>query len=239
MRLGRLGLTVFILGMSLTLLVVFAFGVKVGKDIDSYPATIVGIIPGFQGKVLERPRLEDRQPKADGAGRNDNFKLGFYDSLSGKRADSPDELQGPQTAPEAVKTRPVPEQAPPDGAQHGTARAKAAQSSQEGVSGPGPRQETAPRKAEAPKPMDAVKPESGKYFIQVAAMSSEAKARELKAKLVKLGYAPQLEAVKKEKGKVYRIRITGYATQQDAAKVMGRLEKQVPGTKCLIHKGSE
>lgn len=231
LKLGKLGLTVFILGMSLALLVVFAFGVKVGKDIDSYPAKIVGIIPGLQGKVLSRPESEK---KADGTGEKGNFKLGFYESLSGKRADSPDDMQQPQVPPAVQKDGPVP-------AQPGTSAVNAAPVTPEGAKPevrPQPRPETA-RKAEEPK-SEARKPEKGKYFIQVAALKSEAKARELKSKLVKLGYAPKLEAVNnKAKGKVYRIRMMGFATQQEAAKVMGKLGKQVPGTNCLIHKESE
>jgi len=241
LKLGKLGLTVFILGMSLALLVVFAFGVKVGKDIDSYPAKIVGIIPGLQGKVLGRPESEK---KADGTGEKGNFKLGFYESLSGKRADSPDDMQQPQVPPAVQKDGPVPE-VPPGAAQPGTSAVNAAPVTPEGAkpetrpeARPQPKPETA-RKAEEPKP-EARKLEKGKFFIQVAALKSEAKARELKSKLVKLGYAPKLEAVNnKAKGKVYRIRIMGFATQQEAAKVMGKLGKQVPGTNCLIHKESE
>lgn len=235
LKLGKLGLTVFVLGMSLALLGVFAFGVKVGKDIDSYPARIVGIIPGLQGKVLAKPEAPDK--KTEGAGeKGGNFKLGFYDSLAGKKADSPvdDNVQPPQDP--AQPPRP---EAPPGAAQSVPGGNAAQAAPQSAVVKPEPKPESAPRKAEETK-TEARKPEKGKFFIQVAALNSEAKAKDLKAKLVKLGYSPKLETVSnKAKGKVCRIRIMGFATQQDAAKVMGKLEKQVPGTKCLIHKEPE
>lgn len=235
LRLGKLGLTIFILGMSLVLLVVFAFGVKVGKDIDSYPARIVGIIPGFQGKVLSRPESEK---KTDGAGEKGNFKLGFYESLSGKKADSPDDMQQPQSQPQgsaqAQKKEALPGAALPAIPEGNVARVAPEIAKAETKPEPKP-----VRKTEEPK-QEARKSEKGKFFIQVAALKSEAKARELRTKLVKLGYSPKLETVtNKAKGKVYRIRMMGFATQQDAANVMGKLEKQVPGTKCLIHKEPE
>jgi len=245
LRLGKLGLTVFILGMSLALLVVFAFGVKVGKDIDSYPARIVGIIPGFQGKVLSRP--ENQEKKMDGAGEKGNFKLGFYDSLSGKKADSPDDIQQPQSQPQGPVPVPNAEGFPgsaqpvvPGGSVAKVAPKSVARAEAKPEPKPEPNPEAAPRKIEEKKTAEVRNSEKGKYLIQVAALQNEAKAKELKTKLVKLGYAPKLETIaKKGKGKVYRIRLAGYATQQDAAKVMGKLEKQVPGTKCLIHKESE
>jgi cell division septation protein DedD len=244
LRLGKLGLTIFILGMSLALLVVFAFGVKVGKDIDSYPARIVGIIPGFHGKVLSRP--EGQEQKTEAAGEKGNFKLGFYDSLSGKKADGPgdisENMQQPQAQPPGPAPAPRTEATP--GAPNPAPGSSAAQVTQESAvkaeAKPESKQEAAPRKSEEKRPAEALNSEKGKYIIQVAALKSEPKARELKAKLVKLGYAPKLEAInKKGKGKVYRIRMAGYATQQDAAKVMAKLEKQIPGTKCLIHKEPE
>jgi cell division protein FtsN len=237
LRLGKLGLTVFVLGMSLALLVVFAFGVKVGKDIDSYPARIVGIIPGFQGKVLGRP--EGQEKKAEGAEEKGNFKLGFYDSLAGKKADSPDDMQQPQAPPPAPDPRPEASAGAAQSVPAGNVAPVVPQGAAKADPKPEPKPEIAPRKAEEPK-SEAPKPDKGKYFIQIAALKSEAKAKELKAKLVKLGYAPKLETVStKTKGKVYRIRIMGFATQQDAAKVMGKLEKQLSGAKCLIHKEPE
>lgn len=240
LRLGKLGLTVFVLGMSLALLAVFAFGVKVGKDIDSYPARIVGIIPGFQGKVLGRPEGQEKKP--EGAEEKGNFKLGFYDSLAGKKADSPDDMQQPQAPPPPASQTQATKPEAPAAAQPALGAVVAPvvpQSAARAEAKPEPKPNGAPRKAEETK-TEAGKPEKGKYFIQVAALNSEAKAKELKAKLVKLGYAPRLETVNtKTKGKVYRIRMMGFANQQDAAKVMAKLEKQVPGAKCLIHKESE
>ncbi len=233
LRLGKLGLTVFVLGMSLALLGVFAFGVKVGKEIDSYPAKIVGIIPGLQGKVLGR--TQDQDKKTEGPGEKGNFKLGFYDSLSGKKADSPaeDNVQQPPPPPPRDAARPEAAASVAVNPKAPTASALPAD--------PAVKPQADMRKAEEPKPAEARKPENaGKYFIQVAALNNEAKAKELKSKLAKLGYSPRLETVNtKTKGKVYRIRMMGYSTEQEAAKVLAKLEKQVPGAKCLIHKGSE
>lgn len=231
LRLGKLGLTVFILGMSVALLVVFAFGVKVGKEVDTYPAKIVGIIPGLKGKILSRPA--DSEGKAPvSADSRDNFKLGFYESL--KKGDGQDSLQDGQiktseepAAPAAQSpenSRPLP-QADAKPAPPGQAPASARQSTA-----------AAEQKPPAAQPAAKAPPASSRFFIQVAALKDEAKAKALKAKLVKLGYAPKFEAIKREKGKLYRIRLTGYSSQEEASKALGRLEKQMTGTKCLIHR---
>jgi hypothetical protein len=224
LRLGKLGLTVFIVGMSLALLVVFAFGVKVGKDIDTYPGKIVGIIPGLKGKILSRPP-EPLAKKGDLAESKDSFKLGFYESL--KKPEGQEDLV-------EVKNRPAPEAVL--NPQPGTKTAPAAPL-------PSPKPEPAKteppaKKVEVPKPPQ-VQEAAPRYFIQVAALKDEAKARALKAKLVKLGYSPQFEAIKKDNGKLYRLRLTGYASQEEASKALGKLEKQVSGTKCLVHKESK
>ena len=45
LRMGKLGLALFILGMSALLFAVFLFGVNLGKNIDTYPDKIARFIP--------------------------------------------------------------------------------------------------------------------------------------------------------------------------------------------------
>lgn len=229
LRLGKLGLIIFILGMSVALLVVFVFGVKVGKDVDSYPGKIVGIIPGLKGKVLSRPA--ETEGKSAGAEAKDAFKLGFYDAL--KKGEGTDELQD-------VKNRPSPgSAAPAEQRQAGAVPSPPApaQKAQAEPAAPAVAAQQPPARAEAVKTPALQNAEpSSRYFIQVAALKDEAKARALKAKLEKLGYEPKFETIKKDKGKLFRIRLMGYSSQEEASKVLGKLEKQLTGTKCLIHK---
>jgi hypothetical protein len=84
--LGKFGLTLFTVSLSLLILFSFMFGVMVGKNIDSYPEKIARglpqkikdiIIPGAQST----PKKKDSERSRNGK-ESDEFKLTFYDTLT-------------------------------------------------------------------------------------------------------------------------------------------------------------
>lgn len=84
-RLGKLGLILFIFGISLFLLVAFIFGVIVGQNIESYPEKIARGIPGItRQKIAERSVDAGRVAKKE----KSDLKLTFYDTLTRKREES-------------------------------------------------------------------------------------------------------------------------------------------------------
>ncbi len=107
-RLGKLGITVFVIGFSLLILLAFVFGVKVGKDIDTLPGRIVNIIPAIKGKILgnQADSTENKAQISEQA-KNENFKLGFYDAL---KKEAPEDLKKA-----AVESPPAQAQAPAQG----------------------------------------------------------------------------------------------------------------------------
>jgi Cell division protein len=80
-KLSKLGLAIFIFGSSFILLFVFIFGVKVGRDMDSYTEKDTA---GVQSLVKRKIRGPVDAPRAAKREEGD-FKLNFYDDLVRKR----------------------------------------------------------------------------------------------------------------------------------------------------------
>jgi len=88
LRLSRLGVMLFTLGVSCLLLIAFALGVMVGKNIETYPAKITGAIPGLIREKIASTPLEPGVAAVQGdarEARKDDVKLTFYDSLTGRK----------------------------------------------------------------------------------------------------------------------------------------------------------
>jgi len=93
LRLGKLGLILFIGGMSLLLFSMFFLGIVVGKHMEAYPERFSS---GAAGLIRDRlfvsaPQTGKANPPAEAgkqdelAGGEENFGLTFYDTLGGKK----------------------------------------------------------------------------------------------------------------------------------------------------------
>ena len=115
LRLGKLGLILFIGGMSLLLFSMFFLGIIVGKHMETYPESFS---PGVAGLI--RDRLFDSAPQPDEAtpsteagkrdgpvGGEERFGLTFYETLGGKKGGT----QAATTA-DTVKDQPPETSAP-------------------------------------------------------------------------------------------------------------------------------
>lgn len=70
------------------MLMAFAFGVMVGKNIETYPAKITGAIPGLIREKIASAPLDPGIASVQGdvrEARKDDVKLTFYDTLTGKK----------------------------------------------------------------------------------------------------------------------------------------------------------
>jgi cell division septation protein DedD len=90
-KLGRLGLILFTFGMALLVFFVFLFGVKVGKNIDTYPEKYSRDIPNMIKDVLPGSKGGETVPPANTVGaappaEKEDFNLTFYDSLPNNHA---------------------------------------------------------------------------------------------------------------------------------------------------------
>jgi len=118
LRLSKLGVTLFTLGVSCLLLIAFALGVMVGKNIETYPARITGAIPGLIREKIARTPLDPGVAVAPGdirESRKEDLKLTFYDTLTGKKkGETKEEMPPPgvQEEKSPVKEKPAVQEQP-------------------------------------------------------------------------------------------------------------------------------
>jgi cell division septation protein DedD len=83
----------------------------------------------------------------------------------------------------------------------------------------------APAPAAAPK-VRGPAPASGRIWVQAASLQSREEATALTARLSKRGFHAVILAASGPKGKLYRVRVGPYRTDDEAARAVSRLAKQ-------------
>ena len=246
---GRLGLFLFILGMSGLLFAVFLFGVDVGKNIDTYPGKIASYIPdrirdraGWAGggaKTLPSPQ-EEKKPESADADRD--LDLTFYDTLAKKQGDAGRLIVEPprEKRIKAEKTVEVPPQAAKPKAPVEPAAAAKPKKPETPLQAPvALNQQKAAPVAPVPAPAAAPKKETApvreKFLIQLVAYQQKSKADELAGKLKSLGYAPRVEVTSlPDKGKWFRVIMNGFQTREDAQKAADKISRSIKGLNCVV-----
>jgi len=74
----------------------------------------------------------------------------------------------------------------------------------------------------------AAKPASGRYWVQVASLTSKQEASALSGRLSKRGYRSQVLSADGPhgKGRVFRVRVGPYGSEDEAGRAAGKLNKQ-------------
>jgi cell division protein FtsN len=74
----------------------------------------------------------------------------------------------------------------------------------------------------------AAKPAAGRYWVQVASLTSKKEAGSLSGRLSKRGYRSQVLSADGPhgKGRVYRVRVGPYGSEDEAGRAAGKLNKQ-------------
>jgi cell division protein FtsN len=94
LKLGKLGVVLFTLGISCLLLASFIFGVMVGLNIESAPEDIAKSIPRLIKQKIAKAPEDGESPKQEGGqeegpkraltGEKDDLKLSYFDTLTKK-----------------------------------------------------------------------------------------------------------------------------------------------------------
>jgi len=263
LRLGKLGLILFIGGMSLLLFSMFFLGILVGKHMETYPESFS---PGVAELIRDRlfasaPQTDEAAPSTE-AGKRDapvggekSFGLTFYETLDGKKG-------GPQAAKtaDAVKDQPpetsVPVSVPtgkpvlsePSAGSAGGAVGNT-DSQVPGSEGDGKKKTPMPgkkaamasgAKVSAAMPIGIAAdgraiPEKGRFQIQVAAYQESRKAEQMMEKLSSLGFASRV-AMKDlpGKGRWFRVIVVGFENREKAKAAVDRIAGKIRGVKCVI-----
>ncbi len=227
MKLGRIGLILFFLGMSGLLFGVFLLGVTVGKNIDTYPEKMARYLPDRIKTLISRMKQDTTVPAV--AMRDDlkqekpepepDMDLTFYDRLGKRKADS----KG-GTAPDGMILQKAPA---------GAAMKK-----------PPPLQATRPLEPKSPGPAPAVQEAppikeksevQGKFMVQVVSYQEESKAEALVRKIAAMGYAARTEVTElPDKGKWFRVVMGKFSSRPEAQAAIDALSRNTKGLSCVI-----
>jgi cell division septation protein DedD len=260
LRLGKLGLILFIGGMSLLLFSMFFLGIVVGKHMEAYPERFSSGVAGLirERLFLSPPQTAKATPsmeagKRDGpAGGEDNFGLTFYETLGGKKGGA---AAGKMAA--AAKDQALEKSAPPPPSTGSPAISEPPVGSIAGAGGnmappvagvdgkrpsPSPdRKPTADSGSGIPAiPAGAATGGEGaraeaRFEIQVAAYQDRQKAEQTIEKLKPLGFTGRV-AVKDlpGKGRWFRVIVGGFENRERAKTAADQITGKIRGAQCVV-----
>lgn len=259
-KLGKLGLILLISGMGVLVFCAFLLGVKVGKDIDTYPEKIVRGIPRL---ITEGIGLVFPKGKSDGDSKGQDkaaLDLTFYDTLTKKGTtatgiidqENRDETSIPAVivapAPPPVTAAPsppaplLPPAAPPAPGTHSMPTAPSAKdappkSAVTATAGTLPKAKASGTETAPPAAGPAA---SANFSIQVVSYDERTKANQLQKKLQGLGYKAEVSEMDiSGKGKWYRVIVNNYQNRKEAEKAADNINKKVKGLNCIVRQGDK
>ena len=260
-KLGKQGLLLFVVGMSLLLFVAFVSGVMVGIHIDAYPERIAQSIPDIIKSQLhhQKPYTAATIPvgrdesKPPAVSEENNAAETLPSDLAAKQLlplpeNSRTETTFPASLPVyqadiARKTQPpVAQKATPTLQPAATLPALPSLKAQASMA-PATGLKTVKSAPPAPPAEAAVKPAlkaAGEYLVQVGSFQSRHKAKQFGNKFTALGYQPQVAMVDlPNKGKWFRVVIGGFATKGEALKAADLLAEKIKGVTYVVHPASK
>jgi cell division protein FtsN len=226
LRLGKLGLVLFVGVMSVLLCSMFLLGIFVGKQIEAYPERFspgvvaflqANLLPSRSEKVVPLMETVRREPAAAAE------EAPPAELPGGKKEEAPAPgAASPKDQPEPLVPQAVPAVKPPAAGPVVGAAAGAAGTAQAGTAdGQG-------------------SPAEGLFEVQVAAYQEQRKAEQMMGKLKPLGFAPR--TVEKElpgKGVWYRVVIGGFETREKAKAAADSIAGKLRGVKCVIRSAAK
>ena len=263
LKLGKLGLILFIGGMSLLLFSMFFLGIIVGKHMEAYPERFS---PGMAELIRDRlfasaPQTGKAAPSTEAgkrdvpAGGEESFGLTFYETLGGKKGgtqaakkagaakDQPPETSAPVSVPTGKPSLPEPSAGSAGGAVGHTDLPVPGREGDGKKTNPLPEKKAAMEsgaKVSAAMPVGIPTdgraiPEKGRFQIQVAAYQESRKAEQMMEKLSPMGFASRV--VMKDlpgKGRWFRVIVGGFENREKAKAAADQIAGKIRGVKCVI-----
>jgi len=238
LKLGRTGITIVVLGMTIFICSAFLLGVVVGKNIDTYPDKIASIPQKALALIWQKaktnavPDIGDNktgegQPKA-----GDGPVLTFYNDLTSKKGEVKDQ---PLTEKKMVET-PPPQTALPQPNSEG----------KETIGGVGleARKQTAAvnektvdkKKHEVKKVETPAAANKQSFMIQVASLKEKAKANQMSKSITALGFKSSIVRIDiKGKGTWFRVIVSGFDERAQAQDAADKIAKKMK-TNCIVRR---
>lgn len=196
--------------------IVFLLGVYVGKGM-------------VESRMSQAARVVRLPVPVGTPGKNGEVDVTFWDKLAkGENATPQPAAPSPTTAETPVRV--VPESAKPSPAMPAAAPTAAP------TTAPPP---THPPAAAHTAPTRAPAASGGGYQVQVNAMSDRARADQLVLDLKNLGYSAYVSPASVSEKTLYRVRVTGLATETAARQAVSRLREQGYPSAFLVAGGGE
>ena len=256
LKLGKVGLIVFISGMSVMLFSMFLLGIIVGKHMEAYPerysSGITELIrENLLGVVSKQEKVAlpaDQRKKDIPAGGGTEFGLTFYDTLGGKKGGA---IAGAQTgaAKSKVSDIPVEQTSPAASAAETGAPMTMNRGQMSGADSPVPIGEGkgmklnhppggTPAKEDGTRKPPAGETElkgQGRFEVQVAAYRERSQAEQLVKKIAAMGFSPRV--MMKElagKGRWFRVVVSGFESRGAAQEAAEQITGKITGLKFVI-----
>ncbi len=252
LRLGKLGLLLFVCGMSLLLFASFLLGIVVGKHMEAYPELYSsGLTELIRDRLPTAPRKATGQETA--ADKDEKFDLTFYETLGKEKGAAADSHGGEHSAKPAGGSEPQksppaaePEKTQPP-AKEAAGPGSAAASGEEGgrkkptplpAHPEGERPAVKPSGAPSPATAEAKRPIPAgerRFEIQAAAYREKRQAEQLVKKLATAGFSSHV--VMKEiagKGIWYRVIVPGFGSRDKAKEAAEQMAGKIRGLSCVI-----
>jgi cell division septation protein DedD len=257
LRLGKIGLIVFIGGMSLMLFSIFLLGIVVGKHMEAYPdrysSGITDLIrdrlfaaASKQGKAA--PTAAEQGKNHEPAGGGADFDLTFYDTLGGKKGGAatgapagpakykPSDISAEQTSPAGSAADAKPPMTIPAGTMSETTPPVSIDEGGTKKLNPSP-EGTPAGEAGIGKPRagEAELRGNGRFEVQVAAYREKSQAEQLVKKVTAFGFSPRV--VMKElpgKGRWFRVIVGGFESRGTAQAAADQMAGKIRGLKFVI-----
>ncbi len=252
LRLGKLGLVLFIIGMSFLLFSGFLIGVVVGKHMDAYPERYAsGMMELIRERlVAAKPEADDKAADKDARDPGEEkFNLTFYETLGGKKGgeapgsrsgDTKNKTPEPSAGQAAPAVNPLRKEAPASPAEVASqttvpplvkegGRKKQTLSAEEPAGTTGTQNPSASQATAAPPAG------KGRFEIQAAAYREKEQAEALVKKFTALGFSSHV--VMKDlpgKGRWFRVIAYGFESRETAQEATERMVAKIRGLKCVI-----
>ena len=256
LRLGKVGLIVFISGMSVMLFSMFLLGVIVGKHMEAYPERYSsGMAELIRDRLLAAVSKQEKvaspaedEEKNGQAGGGADFGLTFYDTLGGKKGGAaagvqsgaaihkPSDILAEQTSPAgsvgetgsplAMGGGTMGETAPPIPAGKGEGTKLNPPSGRTTVRENGMRN---------PQATETKLQGKGRFEVQVAAYREKSQAEQLVKKIAAIGYSPRVVMKEiPEKGRWFRVIVGGFESRGAALEAAGKMTGKIRGLNFVI-----
>ena len=228
LKIGKAGLIIIVVGITVLLCTAFLFGVDVGKNIDTYPDKIAALPQKALALVWQPAKIRAAQSAPDNKNgstqpkNQENIDLTFYNDLTSKKG--------------IPKEQSVPEKQPVFFPSQNEEKTVTSNFNVETQNPPVQVNEKTKEKGE-PKSKEvalSVASQKQKFTIQAASLKDKTKANKMNEKIASLGFMSKVIKVDvKGKGILFRVVVSGFENKVQAQEAALKISQKI-GTSCII-----